>query len=224
MDILAARKKAAELAKAGKAAAENAPAVPAREEPVPPAAEMPPVAAQAAPADAGAGTGGAAPPVAPPEAPASEPAAEVSEPQQEQELEMLSFRLGSEDYLVPVELVAEVLTPREITSVPHVPSYILGVCSLRGAVLPIIDLTQRLGLGKSARDDKSRIVVVTLGTDDQVGLFVDRVQSVVRIPASSVRPAPETVEQGEAAEFLRGIARKDERLYILLDVEKAIEG
>ncbi len=135
---------------------------------------------------------------------------------------MLTFRLGSEDYLVPVDLVGEVLTPREITAVPHTPAYILGVCSLRGVVLPIIDLNQRLGLGESTRDDKSRIIVITLGTDDQVGLFVDRVRGVVRIPASSVRATPETVEQGEAAAFLRGIARKDDRLYILLDVEKAV--
>lgn len=134
---------------------------------------------------------------------------------------MLAFLLGSEEYAVPVDLVAEVLTPREITPVPHVPPYILGVCSLRGAVLPIIDLDRRLGLAASARDERSRIIVAALGPDDRVGLFVDRVRGVVKILPSSVRPAPETVEQGEAAAFLRGIARKGDRLFILLDVEKA---
>ncbi len=222
MDILAARKRAAELAKAGKARAEEAPAAPPGGEPVPPASEPSSANATAAHADAAEGQAGALPQTAPPEEPAAEPAAEVQELPQEQDLELLAFRLGSEDYLVPVDLVAEVLTPREITAVPHVPSYILGVCSLRGVVLPIIDLNRRLGLGESVRDEKSRIVVVTLGPDDQVGLFVDRVQGVVRIPPSSVRPAPETVDQGEAAAFLRGIARKDDRLYILLDAEKAV--
>ena len=63
---------------------------------------------------------------------------------------------------------------------------------------------------------------MSLGHDDQVGLFVDRVRGVVRFLPSAVRPAPETVEQGAGAEFLKGIARKNDRLYILLDVEKAV--
>ena len=140
----------------------------------------------------------------------------------EQALEMLSFLLGSEEYVVPVEQVREILTPKEITPVPHTADYFLGVCSLRGTVMPVIDLNRRLGLAASERDEKSRIVVVSLGRDDQVGLFVDRVRGVVRFLPSSVRPAPETVAQGAGSEFLRGIARKDDRLYILLDVEKAV--
>lgn len=150
----------------------------------------------------------------------SEIAPEQSAP--EQLLEMLSFLLGSEEYVVPVEQVREILTPKEITPVPHTAEYFLGVCSLRGTVMPVIDLNRRLGLAASQRDEKSRIVVVSLGRDDQVGLFVDRVRGVVRFLPSSVRPAPETVAQGAGAEFLRGIARKDDRLYILLDVEKAV--
>jgi len=141
---------------------------------------------------------------------------------QEQDLEMLSFLLGSEEYVVAVDRVREVLTPREITPVPHAANYLLGVCSLRGIVMPIIDLNRRLGLATSERDEKSRIIVVSLGHDDQVGLFVDRVRGVVRFTQSSVQPAPDTVEQGAGAEFLKGIARKNDRLYILLDVEKAI--
>ena len=151
-----------------------------------------------------------------------EPLPEPGQPAQEQELEMLSFLLGSEEYVVPVEQVREVLTPKEITPVPHTADYFLGVCSLRGAVMPVIDLNRRLGLAASARDEKSRIIVVSLGQDDQVGLFVDRVRGVVRFQPSVVRPAPETVAQGSGAEFLKGIARTEERLYILLDMEKAV--
>ena len=135
---------------------------------------------------------------------------------------MLSFLLGSEEYVVEVERVKEVLRPREITPVPHTADYLIGVCSLRGTVMPIIDLNRRLGLTQCVRDEKSRIIVVSLGQDDQVGLFVDRVRGVVRLPSESVRSAPETVEQGAGAEFLKGIARLDDRLYILLDVEKSI--
>ena len=142
--------------------------------------------------------------------------------EQEAEQELLAFRLGNEEYLLPVNLVGEVLTPKEITSVPHVPEYILGVCSLRGAVLPIIDLHQRLGLAESAHDERSRIIVVDLGPDDRVGLYVDRVRGVIRIRPSTIGSVPETVEQGAGADFLRGIVRKDDRLYIILDVEKTV--
>jgi purine-binding chemotaxis protein CheW len=142
--------------------------------------------------------------------------------QEEQDLEMLSFLLGNEEYVVPVDRVREVLTPKEITPVPHTANYLVGVCSLRGTVMPVVDLNRRLGLAASTRDEKSRIIVVSLGQDDQVGLFVDRVRGVVRFLPSAVRPAPETVVQGAGAEFLKGIARKDDLLYILLDVEKAI--
>ena len=240
MDILAARKKAAERAKAAKAeqaapveqpGAETASAEPRAEFPAIPDTRVvpdgpvpaPPHAAEAAhevgPSEAqaeGMSVAVADAPTAPEEAGGPD---REQEPQ-EQDLEMLSFLLGSEEYVVAVDRVREVLTPREITPVPNTPKYLLGVCSLRGTVMPIIDLNMRLGLAARARDEKSRIIVVSLGQDDHVGLFVDRVRGVVRFAPSSVQPAPETVEQGAGAEFLKGIARKNDRLYILLDVEK----
>ncbi len=227
MDILAARKKAAELAKAGKAQAAGAPAEPVSDSKNP-AEDRRPGENFVEPASAGprAEESPSLPLPPPAEPPAAQPVMEtaeiVPEQQQEQELEMLAFLLGDEEYVVPVDLVGEVLTPREVTPVPHVPSYMVGVCSLRGMVLPVIDLKRRLGLEEGVRDEKSRIIVAALGPDDRVGLFVDRVRGVVKILPSSVRPAPETVDQAEGAAFLRGIARKDDRLYIILDVEKTV--
>jgi len=254
LDILAARKKAAEKAKAHQADADVKPAAPARQ-PVP--VEEPELAEPVIAEETEELLGGIPPlpdtSFVPDEPePASEPlpvlektlapsaiqpaaAAEKApvmplqadepddEPEQsEQELEMLSFLLGSEEYVVPVEQVREILTPREITPVPHTADYFIGVCSLRGTVMPVIDLNRRLGLVASERDEKSRIIVVSLGPDDQVGLFVDRVRGVVRFLPSFIRPSPENVAQSSGAEFLQGIARKDDRLYILLDVEKTV--
>jgi len=239
MDILAARKKAAERAKAAKPEqavpaelpeVETTPAKPADDFPPIPDTSFVPDEPVPAPQQVSAPAGkkimpevkADVPGAAVAEAlPSPEPADGAEQTPQEQDLEMLSFLLGSEEYVVAVDTVREVLTPREITPVPNTPHYLLGVCSLRGAVMPIIDLNLRLGLGANARDEKSRIVVVSLGQDDQVGLFVDRVRGVVRFAPSSVQPAPDTVEQGAGAEFLKGIARKNDRLYILLDVEKA---
>jgi purine-binding chemotaxis protein CheW len=257
MDILAARKKAAERARAARTqgAEPEGPAAPARPDTAPagePGAEELRAPEQHRDLTALAEVPGpdAGPPPIPdtgivPEEPVpateQQPVAakESEEPRgpekadaretvpqpeqvQEQELEVLSFLLGSEEYVVPVERVREVLTPKEITPVPHTADYFLGVCSLRGTVMPVIDLNRRLGLAASLRDERSRIIVVSLAQDDQVGLFVDRVSGVVRLLPSLVRPAPEIVAQGAGAEFLKGIARKDDRLYILLDVEKAI--
>ena len=243
MDILAARKKAAEKAKAVStqradqafpASEQNeagvpAPAFPPQETPFMPNGPL--AAPEQAPAMLPENeTTATAPPAtaAPGPQKKDEPApgtvvSGTEEPEQEEEdLEMLSFLLGNEEYVVPVDRVREVLTPKEITPVPHTADYLVGVCSLRGTVMPVVDLNRRLGLAASPKDEKSRIIVVSLGQDDQVGLFVDRVRGVVRFLSSAVRPAPETVAQDAGAEFLKGIARKDDQLYILLDVEKAI--
>jgi chemotaxis signal transduction protein len=241
MDILSARKKAAERAKAALSEKPAPIEQPGRETvPTEPEAERPPIpdtrfmpdepvpaplqasgaAREAGPTEAQDVRPNAAPADTPP-LPQQATGADQEQEPQEQDLEMLSFLLGNEEYVVAVDRVREVLTPREITPVPNTANYLLGVCSLRGTVMPIIDLNLRLGLTASVRDEKSRIIVVSLGQDEQVGLFVDRVRGVVRFAPSAVQPAPENVEQGAGAEFLNGIARKNDRLYILLDVEKA---
>ncbi len=137
----------------------------------------------------------------------------------QQEIELLSFRLGGEEYAVRVAAVREVLKVIQLTNVPNTPDYILGVTSLRGTMLPILDLCKRFGLAPGVNDEKSRIVVVSCA-DGAAGLLVDRVTGVFRILPDEIKPAPENVEQG--SEFLGGIVRKGDRLYILLDLEKAV--
>jgi len=138
---------------------------------------------------------------------------------EQQEIELLSFRLGGEEYAVMVEDVREVLKVVQMTMVPNTPDYILGVTSLRGMMLPIIDLCKRFSLASGARDDKSRIIVVS-SVDEYVGLLVDRVTGVFKILPGEIKQAPENIEQG--IEFLRGIVRHADRLYILLDLEKTV--
>jgi len=222
MDILSARKKATERAKAlKKAEPETAPPGPAATEQPPQAEER----ALVAPTPAGEA---AAAPTEAPVAPVVEEAPAVKAPPPESEpaeavvlpdIEMLSFRLGDEEYAVLVDAVKEVLKSRELTAVPNSPDYVLGIMALRGPVLPVIDLCKRLGLPPGKKDEKSRIIVVTVNEED-AGLYVDRVTGVIRISPDAIRPTPETIEHG--ADFLRGIARKEDKLYILLDLEKAI--
>ena len=222
MDILSARKKAAAKKKTKKKAktdpAQTIPPVPV-EEALPPSAGPKAPVAQAAEA------------VLPAERslPSCEEVSEEPVPVTDEEgeeieehyLDMLAFRLGNEEYIVTMEQVREVLKRIEATPLPNTPDHILGVITIRGTVLPVIDLCKRLGIAAGIRDEKSRIVVVSID-DEKTGLLVERVMGVVKIKEDIIRPAPETIEQGAGAEFLRGIARKDEQLYVLLDLEKAV--
>ena len=229
MDIQAARKKAAEQAQAGKQKdgssafiePQSVPAMPERaaaEAVVPsPAVPVKP-AVQDAPKAAAAPVSEIAEVLKKDEPSSGAPGAEAaSSAEPAVETEMLAFLLSGEEYVVAVPQVNEVLKMWSLTPVPNAPEHILGVSSLRGTMLTIIDLGKRLGLGPAAMNEKSRVVVVTVD-DEKVGFIVDRVTGVVKLSPDLVRPVPETVEHG--VEFLRGIARKGERLFILLDLDK----
>jgi purine-binding chemotaxis protein CheW len=209
MDILAARKKAAEKEHARKKQEpeQPAPSPETRDEKHP---EAGPPAGASGPAAAPAGEG---------DDTTAASGGDLSVAEQSPEIELLAFLLRGEEYAVPVADVREVLKMQDLTAVPNAPDYILGVMSLRGTMLPVIDLSQRLDLTPGVRDEKSRIIVVSSG-DEDVGLMVDRVRGVFRISADEVKPTPENIEKG--AEFLKGIARTDDRLTILLDLGKAV--
>jgi purine-binding chemotaxis protein CheW len=221
MDILAARKKAAEQSGAAHKQAQEA-ATPAAQ-PAPEQAEptVPPESGSA-PAEVVGLPAAAAPASETPldaakDVPVSSAGDRGKTP--EQEIELLSFRLGGEEYAVLVADVREVLKSYHLTIVPNSPDYILGVMTLRGTVLPVIDLCKRFGLAQATKDEKSRIVVAS-SADEEAGLLVDRVTGVFRILPEEIKPVPENIEQG--AEFLRGIVRTADRLYILLDLEKVV--
>lgn len=214
MDILKARKKAAEQKNAGQKSKNQLPAVaqeqtesssPAMREKVsfassPPSVPVPPAELLA--------------PVSQPELPAAK--FDVGE-QDSDEIELLSFMIGAERYALPIKEVREILKNRELTVVPNAPAYIAGVTSLRGTVLPVIDPCKRLQVPAGRRDEKSRIIVVS-SEEELVGVIIDRVTGVIRIMPQELKELPENIEAG--AEFLRGIVRQEDTLYIVLDSKK----
>ncbi|MCK9418162.1 MAG: chemotaxis protein CheW [Nitrospirae bacterium] len=232
MDILAARKKAAEQANARNKPEPHAAAPAAQPEPEAAApAVQPKQEPEATPAPAESCLAvPAASPAAAGVAPLIEesrdkagavPVSSAREPEKTQqgEIELLSFRLGGEEYAVLVADVREVLKFFHLTIVPNTPDYVLGVMSLRGTMLPIIDLCKRFGLAAAVKNEKSRVVVAS-SADEEAGLLVDQVTGVFRIFPDEIKPIPENIEQG--AEFLSGIVRTADRLYILLDLGKAL--
>jgi len=129
---------------------------------------------------------------------------------------LATFRLDREEYGLPVRLVQEIIRVAEITQVPRAPRAIKGVINLRGKVIPVIDLRRQLGLGEVAAGRSTRIVVVTF-EDRLLGLLVDSAQQVLRVPVSSIEAAPEEVVEIDS-NYIRGVAKLEDRLIILIDL------
>ncbi len=129
---------------------------------------------------------------------------------------LATFFLDREEYGVDVRLVQEIRRVTEITQVPRAPDFIKGVINLRGRIIPVIDLKKKLGLGDVIVGKVSRIVVVTL-KGRLLGLLVDGASQVLKVKVSSIEPAPEEVVQ-KGGDYLRGVAKLENRLIILVDL------
>ena len=145
--------------------------------------------------------------------------------------QLITFRVAGEEYGIPIMEVQEIIRVPEITSVPNAPSGVIGITSLRSRIVPVMDLRTKFGLrtlaaestGETRRDDE-RCLVVRIGTKS-VALRVDAVNQVLQAPKSSVEQTPTIVAGGGAGrDQIRGIAKLDEgkRLIMLLDVGKLV--
>ncbi|MGC2062653.1 MAG: chemotaxis protein CheW [Thermodesulfovibrionales bacterium] len=134
-------------------------------------------------------------------------------------LQLVTFRLGSEEYAIDILKVQEINRMVDITSVPNSPSDVKGVINLRGKVIPVINLRKKFGLGSKDTDAQSRIMVVDVGIT--VGLIVDSVSEVLRLSSDTVEPPP-PMTGGIGSEFIRGVGKLQDRLLILLDIDKLL--
>lgn len=137
------------------------------------------------------------------------------------EVQLVIFRLGGEDFGVPISQVREINRLVPITAIPKAPPSVLGVINLRGKVIPVISLRERFGFDKESADDATRIVVSEVG-GQIVGFVVDAVTEVLRLDDASIEPAPESAA-GVDSHFIRGIGKLSDRLVIVLDLEKAFD-
>lgn len=137
------------------------------------------------------------------------------------EMQLVVFSLAGEDFGVPIAQVREINRLVPITAVPKAPPSVLGIINLRGHVIPVLSLRERFGFARSESDEATRIVVSDIG-EGTVGFVVDAVTEVLRMDDSAVEPAPESVAGVDAA-FIKGIGKVDERLIIVLDLEKVFD-
>lgn len=135
-------------------------------------------------------------------------------------IQFVSFMLDDVEYGVDILSVHEILRYPEITRLPNTPKFIKGVINLRGNVLPVVDVRVRFGFPRGNITDLTRIIVVETG-GKQVGLLVDNVYQVVRIPVVNVDP-PSDLIAGVSEEFISGIGRLKDRLIVLLNMSHII--
>jgi len=135
-------------------------------------------------------------------------------------LQLVTFRLGNEEFSVDILKVQEIIRLMELTRVPKAPAFIEGVINLRGKVIPVMDLRKRFSMPEAEDTSEARIIVVELESTT-VGFRVDGVSEVLRLHADTVEPPP-TMVSGVETEYIRGVGKLDDRLIILLDVEKVL--
>jgi purine-binding chemotaxis protein CheW len=141
-------------------------------------------------------------------------------PRPSPELHLVTFALDREEFGIPIEQVREVIRVGEITRVPQARPHVRGVTNLRGRVLAVVEIRTRIGLPAAEITPRSRVVVV--GVHDRIlGILVDGVSQVVKVPTETVAPAPEEV-LSLGTDYITGVARWNSRLIMLLDLEKVL--
>lgn len=136
------------------------------------------------------------------------------------ERQLVVFALAGESYGVAISTVREIIRMQSVTLVPDSPPAVKGVINLRGRVIPVVDLRERVGLPVSDETTETRIVVVNIGGED-IGVIVDAVTEVLRLSENSIEPASALVTTEESY-YMDGIAKLEGRLLILLDLEKVL--
>jgi purine-binding chemotaxis protein CheW len=140
--------------------------------------------------------------------------------QTEELLQLVSFTIGQEEFGLDIQRIQEINRIVEITRVPNAPEFVVGVINLRGKVIPIIDLRKRFGFPPKESDKNTRIIVVELD-NIVVGFIVDAVREVIRIPKNITEPPPAIIA-GIGSEYITSIAKMENRLLILLDIERLL--
>jgi purine-binding chemotaxis protein CheW len=141
----------------------------------------------------------------------------------EDEIQLVSFKLGDEIFAVRVDQVREIGRVDQITKVPKMPDFIEGVMNLRGQITTIIDLRRRFEIDdQEERTNQARIIVAEIG-DIQLGIIVDSVQDVIRISTKSLSPPPKAFTTKVDGRFLSGICKQPESLIMLIDLSNILD-
>jgi len=143
---------------------------------------------------------------------------------QQDEAQYLTFLLGKEMFAFDILGIKEIIEYGELTNVPMMPEFIRGVINLRGAVVPVVDLSARFGRAVSMVTRRSCIVIIEVeseGERQDIGVMVDSVSEVLEIPAADIEPAP-SFGVKIRAEFISGMGKVKDRFVIILNADKVL--
>lgn len=144
--------------------------------------------------------------------------AETSAPTDE--MQTVVFRLADEAYGIDIFRVNEIIRLREITSIPKTDAHVRGLVNLRGKTIPVLDLRARFNLAQGEETENTRIIVVE-SDGGNVGIVVDAVTEVMTLQPDQIEETPALVSDVDN-DFVRGVARRNENLITLLDLDKAL--
>jgi purine-binding chemotaxis protein CheW len=137
--------------------------------------------------------------------------------------EYLSFTLGREEYGIDILKVQEIRSYEEPTTIANAPAFIKGVVNLRGIIVPIVDMRIKFNLDEAAYNELTVVIVLNVA-GRVVGMVVDGVSDVVRLAAEQLRPAPDFSSSTFDTRYITGVGTIDERMLILVDIEKLMCG
>lgn len=135
-------------------------------------------------------------------------------------MQAVVFKLNDQDYALDIKVVKEILRMTEITGVPKAKEDIKGVINLRGIVTPIVSLYQKFGFPEKEISEQSRIIIVSIDNNNQIGIIVESVTEVINIDKENIQSAD--MQLGVDEGFMEGIGKLGDRLLIILNLENLV--
>jgi purine-binding chemotaxis protein CheW len=134
----------------------------------------------------------------------------------------LAFSLKDEEYAVPLLSVKEVIAMPEVTPVPHTPPYFLGIMNLRGQVISVVDLRLKFGMKPNDNKEEEKGVIIFDFGEFTMGAVVCSINSVLAFANAEIQPKPQVMSQVKT-DYITGVAKRNEKLIVILDVVKAFD-
>ncbi|MEI0581323.1 chemotaxis protein CheW [Brachyspira pilosicoli] len=140
----------------------------------------------------------------------------------ENSINLVTFRLGNNEYAIDIMQAKEIIKMEKITLIPNAPNYVEGVINLRGNIIPIVDLKKRFNLEENEGEKNTGIIIVKID-DVDMGIIIDAISKVVSISNSNIQPPPPMLS-GIGQKYIKGVAKLEDKLLVVLDLEKLIVG
>jgi purine-binding chemotaxis protein CheW len=141
-----------------------------------------------------------------------------------QERQLVVFALGREEFGIEISRVREIVRLQNVTVIPQALEYVTGIVNLRGQIVPIVDLNTRFRITENGNSEEAlkRIIVVNMEGQD-IGILVDGVSEILRIPEESIDSTPSIMSGGISTDFIEGIAKVADRLIIVLELNRVFD-